>query len=80
MFIITTTAINVNAKPIRIHLDDASTTKTLDQAEYWFNTLVSQILDRHSYNGYEYDNQERHACDIYTADGITYHVEITEIL
>jgi hypothetical protein len=79
MFIIIATAINVNAKPIRIHLDDAYTTKTLDQAEYWFNTFVSQILDRHSYNGYEYDYSERHTCDIYTADGITYHVEIQEI-
>lgn len=78
MYIVTLTAINVNAKPLRIHLDDCFATKSLDLAEDIYNAFVTQIFDRHSYNGYEFDNYDRHACDIYTSDGITYHVELKE--
>lgn len=80
MYIVTLSAIDTNAKPFRIHLDDCFASKSLDQAEDVYNASLRQILDRHSYNGYEFDNYDRHACDVYTADGITYHVELKEVL
>ena len=77
MYIVTVTSVNTASKPIRIHLDHSFATESLNLAEDVYNDLLCEIFDRHSNNGYEFDNYDRHACDLYTADGINYHCEIT---
>lgn len=77
-FVVTLTSVSTKPGHQRITLDSCKVFKTLWSAEDFYNELISEVFDRHT-NGYNFDNYDRHACDIYTADDVNYHIELKEV-
>lgn len=78
-FVVTLTSVSTKPGHQRIQLDACKVFKTLWTAEDFYNDLITEVFHRHKHDGYEFDNHDRHACDIYTADDVNYHLELKEV-
>lgn len=77
-FVVTCSSVSIKPGYQRIQLDFCKVFKTLWTAEDAYNDVLSELLHRHT-NGYNFDNYDKHACDLYTADDVNYHLELREV-
>lgn len=77
-FVVTCASVNTRPGYQRIQLDVCKTFTDLWSAEDFYNSVITEVLQRHT-NGFNFDNYDQHACDIYTADDVNYHIELREV-
>jgi hypothetical protein len=77
-FVVVLTSVSTKPAYQRITLDCCRTFNRLWDAEDYYNSLITEVFSRHT-NGYDFDNYDRCACDIYTSDEVNYHIELKEV-
>lgn len=78
-FVVVLTSVSTKPGYQRITLDCCRVFKDLWSAEDYYNSLIAEVFSRHT-NGWDFDNYDKHACDVYTADDVNYHIELKEAI
>ena len=61
-----------------VRIDVCDIFEDLWYAENAYNTYLSQLFARYDGEGYEFNNYDKHCCDIYF-DNVSYRIELKEV-